>query len=191
MGLPPRVVWAIRRRRARAVHVGAVHRLAHDFLWYPGGRGGDRRLRSGAVCASEMTDECASGRASLRVVILHIDTLWIGFIRLTRQLLPIEPERLGIGPLGFGMPQQAMPVKRHQPVVPNHRQVRLLGRPPLRHYSLPRRRWWRGRRCWRWRLRHLRRHHDDRHGRWWQSGNQMGEDRNLTGGRHPQQHRPC
>ena len=113
--------------------------------------------------------------------------LWTDFIRLIRQLLLIEPERLGIGPLGFGMPQ-AMPVKRRQPV-PDHRQVRLLGRPPLRHHILRRRRWWRGRQCWRWRWRQ-RRHHDDRHGRWWQSGNQMGGDRNLTGGRHPQQHRP-
>jgi hypothetical protein len=37
---------------------------------------------------------------------------------------------------------QAMPVKRRQPVVPDHRQVRRLGRPPLRHHILRRRRWW-------------------------------------------------
>ena len=44
-----RVVRAAGRRRARALPARAVHRLAHDILWCPGGRGVDRRLCAGAV----------------------------------------------------------------------------------------------------------------------------------------------
>ena len=51
--LPAEVDRAASRRRGSALPVGALHRLAHNILWYPGGRGDDRRLRTGVLFGKE------------------------------------------------------------------------------------------------------------------------------------------
>ena len=109
-----RVVRAVRRRRDRAVHVGAVHRLADDILWNPGDRCVDRRLCAGAVWQGNRRPAGNRQRGGSRTGLTVLLGRCFGIICAARQIYPCVawlPTSVTVdmphGGIGFGAMRMA------------------------------------------------------------------------------------